>query len=101
MKDFELENVGKDVPYDVPDDFFKRSSDKILGQISGYERKRARKRMIGLAIYYAAAVLTVGLFLGIAFYPHRSNQRIEYVLKHMSNSDLQKLENTVTSDPFY
>jgi hypothetical protein len=100
MKDFEFEKVSKDVPYDVPVDFFKKSSDKILGQISSFERKRARRR-IGLVVYYAAAVLTVGIFLGIAIYPHRSNQRIEYVLKHISNSDLQKLENTVTSDPFY
>jgi len=58
-----------------------------------------RRRVV--VMYYAAAVLAIGIVAGIAFYPQKSNQQIDYVLKHVSDNDLQKLEKTVTSDPFY
>lgn len=100
MKKFEFESVGKDIPYDVKDNFFSKSSMKILERISNYEQER-RKRKRLILISYAAAILAIGVFIGVNIYSQKSSQRIDYVLKHMSDNDLHKLEHTVTSDPFY
>jgi hypothetical protein len=100
MKNFEFESVGKDIPYEVKDNFFSESSMKILRRMSDYDKKRKQRKRLRL-ISYAAAILALGVLIGVNFYFQKSKHQIDYVLKHMSDNDVHELEHTVTSDPFY
>ncbi|WP_243345449.1 hypothetical protein [Parabacteroides sp. FAFU027] len=70
-EDFDFKNIGKRMPYEVPDDFFEETSEKIMAE---YERRKAPKaKVVHLKrwISAVAAVLVLGSGVWFAFYQNR------------------------------
>ena len=69
--DFDFKNIGKRMPYEVPDDFFEEFSGKALAE---YERRRVRKaKRVHLKAWISAVAAVVVLAGGVwfAFYQNR------------------------------
>lgn len=49
MKDFDVENIGKRMPYDVPEGFFEEFPERMMRKVRAEQRVR-RRRVWGVAI---------------------------------------------------
>jgi hypothetical protein len=70
-EDFDFKNIGKRMPYEVPDDFFEEVSDRALVE---YERRKVRKaKQVHLKTWISAVAVVVVLAGGVwfAFYQNR------------------------------
>lgn len=64
-KEFDFKNIGKQMPYRTPDDFFGKMQEQMLERVCTERvNKLHRMRMIVSAVLTVAAVL-----LGIVFFP--------------------------------
>ncbi len=63
MKDFDLIDVGKQMPYRVPEGFFKQFPDRMMERIRA-ERARRRRRW-GFSL---GATAVAALFAGVVFF---------------------------------
>ncbi|MDP4268577.1 MAG: hypothetical protein Q8909_00475 [Bacteroidota bacterium] len=69
--DFDFKNIGKRMPYEVPDDFFEEVSGKTLAE---YERRKERKaKTVQFKAWISAVAAVVVLAGGVwfAFYQNR------------------------------
>lgn len=64
MKDFDLEHIGKKMPYRVPEGFFETFPERMMQRVALRRRTRRRRLWIGLSTAAAAAVLTGFIFWG-------------------------------------
>lgn len=64
MKDFDLEHIGKKMPYRVPEGFFESFPSRMMQRITLHRRARRRRLCLGISTIAAAAVVTGFVFWG-------------------------------------
>jgi len=64
----DFQNIGKKMPYKVPDGFFDRITEKTLEKAHDRENQRRRKVVLWRSLSVAASLITVVL-AGILFFP--------------------------------
>ena len=66
-KEFDFDEIGKQTPYRVPEDFFEEVQQKVMVRTGCRYRQKRRIRMVISATLAAAAVVT-----GLLFFPFSS-----------------------------
>lgn len=64
MKDFDLEHIGKRMPYSVPEGFFETFPDRMMQRVALQRRARRRRLWLGLSTGIAAAFVAGFFFWG-------------------------------------
>jgi len=100
-EEFDFKQIGKRMPYDVPDDFFDDVSEKTL---AGYERRNARRATVVRMRRWAsaiAAVIVLGGGIWFAFYENRMDSPLAYDLRTKDSSvvSLQTAKDSKTQQP--
>lgn len=62
-KDFDFDSIGKNTPYRVPDDFFKKMQDETLRRIDYEKHKHRHLRFVIYSAIAAAAILAAVIFI--------------------------------------
>jgi hypothetical protein len=63
-KEFDINNIGKRMPYTVPDDFFANVEDKVMERVGNLNNSKKRKGIvIALRAVIAAAACVALLFV--------------------------------------
>ena len=111
-REFDFEEVGKKVPYQLPADFFEKMQDEVLTRVNEPENrvlKSSKKRYIKLmpSIIAVAAVLSA-----VVYIPLRNHQEeVEQIsqasvvedvswIEDMSDEDLQSMSDFTDCDIF-
>ncbi|MDR0510023.1 MAG: hypothetical protein LBH06_02885 [Rikenellaceae bacterium] len=99
---FEFDQVGKRLPYSVPEGFFEASAERALGRVARERRRRMTLRTFSSVMVAAAAVAT-----GVFFVTHGSRPAlpeygaaIDRIVVNLSDEELQTLESDLSSDYF-
>lgn len=96
--------VGKRVPYKVPEAFFNTFSDGVFKRMERQGRRRRRLRIWGAA----AAVLGVGILVAVLYNPMKgsvgfdniSQDPMELCIKQLSDRELDALVELYENDIF-
>ncbi len=80
MKDFDLEHIGKQMPYCVPEGFFESFPDRVMQRIAARKRARRRRMWLGIGTSVAAAMVAGIVFFGgksgSSLYPSDSYEEV-------------------------
>jgi len=71
-KDFDFDSIGKNTPYRVPDDFFKKMQDETLRRIDDEKHKHRHLRFVIYSTIAAAAILACVIFIPMS----KNNSRV-------------------------
>lgn len=94
-KEFKLPKVGKELPNDIPSDFFDRLPEKTLQMAKqrGDKRRKSKRLVRNIVTFSAAAVV----LLLVAVVPPRHEQnpmraeKVEDVLQDLTDDDLTNM----------
>ena len=64
MKDFDLEHIGKRMPYSVPEGFFETFPDRMMQRVALQRRARRRRLWLGAFDRHCGGFRGRFLFLG-------------------------------------
>lgn len=100
MKKFEFTDVGKQMPYTVPDRFFELSAERALRHDSRRRKfGRIYKLYAPVAATIAAAAIMAGLFFGPAVTAEPPTD-FDAFLTSLSDDEIRALDNSVSDDYF-
>lgn len=105
-EEFDFNNIGKKLPYEVEDGFFDKNADLIQGKIARYEITRRERKIVWLSICRVAAIFIIILLIGVLIRQNRqpadlaATKSVDKILKTLSDDDVKQLEYMATSDPF-
>ncbi len=100
-EDFDFKQIGKRMPYQVPDDFFDDVSGKVIAE---YERRNARKATfvrLRRWVSAVAAVVVLGGGIWFAFYENKMDSTLAYNLRMKDSSigSMQTAKDSKTPQP--
>ena len=105
-KDFDFENIGKQVPYRVPAGFFDEMQKNVMERTKRSVRRRKLLLRLSPVVLAAAAVLSAIVFLP----QHYEPVRVEHIsqataessswIEDMSDEDLEAMDEFASYDIF-
>ena len=107
MKQFDFEQVGKRMPYRVPDHFFDQFEDRVMQQVRQTQAQpEPRKKTLRIALRAALAVAAaIALFLVVQPMVHKSNtgdfESVELAFNNLSPDDQDFLLQVYEEDDLF
>ena len=101
-KEFDFADVGKRLPYSVPEGFFEQTAQRVVAAV-----EKERKRKLAYRLYTPAVSVAVAasIALGVFLVTERRNQEhieepIENIIGNLSDEEVNALDNNLSSDYF-
>ena len=74
-KEFDIKNIGKQMPYRTPDGFF----DRMQEQVSARTKVEKHKKQLRMRLVIAATLAAAAMVLGLVFFPAVLRKRNKYL----------------------
>lgn len=87
----DLEKIGKQMPYTVPDGFFEKMEERLMQEATAKKKKSKLPKVVlwtGLAVAASLALLLV-LRQGIVFTKDNSFEQMEMAFNQLNDNDQQ------------